>query len=80
MSCEPFEVDMRVEAVSDFKVEETLPSPGYDGTFEIKAGDTGRVVQKQVVGNTHWLRVRWDRLRRTLNLDHNNMPHVRPAG
>ncbi len=79
MSFEEFEVGMRVEAVSDFTIEEMLPSPGPGRTFEVQTGDTGEVAQKLTAGTSQWLRVRWDRLRRTLNLDRDHIPMVRPV-
>jgi hypothetical protein len=40
-------------------------------------GDTGEVVQKRIAGNFHWLGVRWDRLRRTLNLEPDHFENVK---
>jgi hypothetical protein len=80
MSIDQFEVGMRIEATSDFEVEEMLAAPTGGGAYEIKTGDTGEVVNKQVVGRSAWLRVRWDRLKRELNVDRNALPHVRPLG
>ena len=37
----------------------------------------GEVVQKRIAGNFHWLGVRWDRLRRTLNLEPDHFDHVK---
>lgn len=78
MSCEGYEVGSRVEAVGDFSVQENL-IPGQATTHEVKSGDTGAVAGKQTVGNTHWLRIRWDRLHRTLNLDGGQMDLIKPA-
>jgi hypothetical protein len=77
MSCEGYDVGSRVEAVSDFSVQENL-IPGQATTHEVKSGDTGGVAGKQTVGNTHWLRIRWDRLNRVLNLDGSQMELIKP--
>jgi len=79
MSIDQFEVGTHVEAIRDFQIEEVLASPGGGRTYDIKAGDTGEVTRKQVVGNTQWLQVRWHRLRRTLNVDRHNLPYVQPV-
>ena len=78
MSCEEYDVGSRVEAVSDFSVQENL-IPGQATTHEVKSGDTGGVAGKQTVGNTHWLRIRWDRLNRVLNLDGSQMELIKPG-
>lgn len=77
MSFEDYEVGTRVEATVDFEIEEMLPSPGFDGKHKIQAGDTGEVARKQVVGNTQWLQVRWDRIKRTLNVDESTRENIR---
>ncbi len=77
MSCEGYDVGSRVKAVGDFSVQENL-IPGQATIHDVKAGDTGAVAGKQTVGNTHWLRIRWDRLHRTLNLDGSQMELIQP--
>ncbi len=77
MSCDNFEVGTRVEAVRDFEIREALASPVGQNVREVKAGDTGEVVQKRIAGNFHWLGVRWDRLRRTLNLEPDHFDYVK---
>ena len=79
MSCELYEVGSRIEAVSDFQIEEALASPVAASTHEIRVGDTGEVTQKRIAGNFHWLIIRWDRLHRTLNLDPAQFEHITDA-
>ena len=70
MSCDSFEVGTRVEAVSDFQIQEALAAPVGANQHQIRSGDTGEVTQKRIAGNFHWLIIRWDRMRhRTLNLE-----------
>ena len=77
MSCDAFEVGTRVEAVQAFQIREALASPVGQNVREVQIGDTGEVVQKRIAGNFHWLGVRWDRLRRTLNLEPDHFDHVK---
>lgn len=78
MSIDRFEEGMRVEAISDFEIEEMLAAPTGGSAFEIKTGDIGEVVKKQVVGRSAWMQVHWDRIKRTLNIDRTTMSFVRP--
>ena len=77
MSCDLYEVGSRVEAVSDFQIQEALASPVAASTHDIRAGDAGEVTQKRIAGNFHWLIIRWDRINRTLNLDPTQFEQVR---
>ena len=77
MSCDLYEVGSRVEAISDFQIEEALAAPVGGNTRGIRSGDTGEVTQIRIAGNFHWLIIRWDRLQRTLNLNPTQFEHVR---
>ena len=77
MSCDIYEVGSRVEATSNFQVQEALAAPVAGNLHEVRSGDTGEVVQKRIAGNFHWLIIRWDRLHRTLNLEPAQFEHVR---
>jgi len=69
MSCDAYEVGSRVEAISDFQIRESLAAPVEPTLHQIPSGATGEVREKRVVGNTHWLIIRWDHVNRNLNLD-----------
>ena len=77
MSCDVYEVGSRVEAISDFQIQEALAAPVAASAHDIRVGDAGEVTQKRIAGNFHWLIIRWDRLNRTLNLDPTQFDHVR---
>lgn len=77
MSCDLYEVGSRVEAISDFQIQEALASPVAASTHDIQVGDAGEVTQKRIAGNFHWLIIRWARLHRTLNLDPAQFEHIR---
>ena len=68
MSCGSFSVGSRVEAVSDFQIEESLAAPVEGNLHQIRSGDRGEVTQIRIAGSFHWLIIRWERLNRTLNL------------
>ena len=69
MSCDPYEVGSKIEAIGDFQVQESLAAPVGANLHEIHVGDRGEVTQRRRAGNFHWLIVRWDHINRTINLD-----------
>ena len=78
MSCDAYEVGTRVEAVSDFQIQEALAAPVAANQHQIRTGDTGEVTQKRIAGNFHWLIIRWDSMRhRTLSLEPTQFEHVK---
>ena len=78
MSCDSFEVGTRVEAVSDFQIQEALAAPVGANQHQIRSGDTGEVTQKRIAGNFHWLIIKWDRMRyRSLNLEPTQFEYVK---
>ena len=79
MSCDGFEVGLRVQAVSDFEIEENLAAPVGANAHQIHSGDLGEVTQKRKAGSFHWLIIRWDHLNRTLNLDRSQFDLVSPV-
>ena len=78
MSCDGFEVGIRVQAVSDFQIQENLADPVGANVHQVHSGDLGEVTQKRKAGNFHWLIIRWDHLNRTLNLDRSQFDLVSP--
>ena len=78
MSCDSYEVGTRVEAVSDFQIQEARAATVADNQRQIHTGDTGEVTQKRIAGNFHWLIIRWDSMKhRTLNLQPDQFEHVK---
>jgi len=78
VSCDSYEVGTRVEAVSDFQIQEALAAPVAANQRQIHTGDTGEVTQKRIAGNFHWLIIRWDSMKhRTLNLQPDQFEHVK---
>ncbi len=78
MSCDSYEIGTRVEAVSDFQIQEALAAPVAANQHQIRSGDTGEVTQKRIAGNFHWLIIRWDSMKhRTLNLEPTQFEHVK---
>ncbi len=77
MGCDAYEVGAKIEAISGFEVQETLAAPVPPMSYPIQAGDTGEVTDRRMVRNTHWLRVKWDRLNRTLNLNQSQFEFVK---
>ena len=69
MSCDGFKVGSRIQAVTEFQIEENLAAPVGANARQIRSGDVGEVTQVRKAGNFHWLIVRWERLNRSLNLD-----------
>ena len=79
MSCDIYEVGSRVEAITDFQIRESLAAPVEPNIHQIHSGAIGEVKQKRVVGNTHWLIIRWDHVNRDLNLDGAQFDFVKAA-
>ena len=78
MSCDSYEIGTRVEAISDFQIQEALAAPVAANQHQIRSGDTGEVTQKRIAGNFHWLIIRWDSMRyRTLSLEPTQFEHVK---
>ena len=78
MSCDRYEVGTRLQAIADFRIEETLAAPVGASNHEIKSGDTGEVTQIRKAGSFHGMIVRWDHLNRTVNLDRDQFELVNP--
>lgn len=78
MSCDGYEVGSRLQAIADFRIEETLAAPVGASNHEIKSGDTGEVTQIRKAGSFHWMIVKWDHLNRTVNLDLSQFELVNP--
>ena len=79
MSCDGFEVGLRVQAVSDFQIQENLAAPVGANAHQIHSGDWGEVTRKRKAGSFHWLIIQWDHLNRPLNLDLSQFDLVSPA-
>ena len=79
MSRDAFEAGSRVEAISDFQIRESLAAPVEPTVHQIPSGATGEVKEKRIVGNTHWLIIRWDHVNRNLNLNGAQFELVRAA-
>ena len=79
MSCDSFEVGLRIQAFSDFEIQENLAAPVGANAHQVHTGDMGEVTQKRKAGSFHWLIIRWDHVNRTLNLDRSQFDLVSPV-
>ncbi len=79
MSCDSYQVGMRVKAVADFRIAENLAAPVGANQHEIRSGDTGEVAQVRKAGSFHWLIIKWDGINRSLNLDRSQFEFVTPV-
>ncbi|MQF89421.1 MAG: hypothetical protein FI737_10105 [SAR202 cluster bacterium] len=61
MSCSEFEVGSRVEAVTDFEIEEALARRDK-WVHKIEIGDSGEILRKLALGKHHSMIVRWDKI------------------
>ena len=78
MSCDSYEIGTRVEAVSDFQIQEALAAPVAANQHQIRSGDTGEVTQKRIAGNFLWQIIGWGSMKhRTLNLEPTQFEHVK---
>ena len=79
MSCDVYQVGMRVKALADFRISENLAAPVGANEHDIRSGEIGEVAQVRKAGSFHWLIIRWDSANRSLNLDPSQFEFVAPA-